>query len=116
MSKFFFSNAALTLPPIGGNFAASGPYASYTLLSTVPADGAQMEISAENHSTAVALLILDDGTTPVGSVPAAGHATTISLSASGVAGGPGGTFTGKFNGRVSVYGATSTSQIALFAR
>jgi hypothetical protein len=56
MSAFhFFSNPALVLPAIGANFAASGPYASYVLLGTVPADGARMELSAQNLSTSVAL-------------------------------------------------------------
>jgi hypothetical protein len=112
----FYSNPSLTLPAIGANFAASGPYASYVLLGTVPADGARMEVSAQNLSTAVALLILDDGSTAVGSVPAAGKATTMSLSAAPVAGGVGGIFADKFQGRVQVYGALSTSQIAVYAR
>jgi hypothetical protein len=86
----FFSNPALTLPAIGANFAASGPYANYVLLGTVPANGALMELFAENHSTSIAVLILDSGSTPVGSVPAAGTATTMALSAASVAGGVGG--------------------------
>jgi len=112
----FFSNPSLTLPAIGANFAASGPYASYVLLGTVPADGARRLLSAQNLSTAVALLILDDGTTASGSVPPAGKATTVALSAAAVAGGPGGVFADKFQGRVQVYGALSTSQVAVSAR
>ena len=113
---FFFSNPALTLPAIGANFGTTGPYANYVLLSTVPADQARMELSAQNLSTSVAVLILDDGSTPVGSVPAAGKATTAALSAASVAGGVGGTFADKFQGRAQVYGALSTSQIAVNAR
>jgi hypothetical protein len=112
----FFSSPSLTLPAIGANFAASGPYASYVLLGTVPADGARRLLSAQNLSTAVALLILDDGTTASGSVPPAGKATTVALSAAAVAGGPGGVFADKFQGRVQVYGALSTSQVAVYAR
>jgi hypothetical protein len=112
----FFSSPSLTLPAIGANFAASGPYASYVLLGTVPADGARMELSAQNHSTSVAVLILDDGSTASGSVPPAGKATTVALSAAAVAGGPGGVFADKFQGRVQVYGALSTSQVAVFER
>jgi ethanolamine utilization microcompartment shell protein EutS len=116
MSFRYFSNPALTLPAIGANFAASGPYASYVLLSTLPADGARMEVSAQNHSNAVALLILDDGSTAVGSVPPAGKATTIALTAAAAAGGAGGTFTDRFQGRIQLYGALSTSQVALSVR
>jgi hypothetical protein len=112
----FYSNPALTLPAIGANFAASGPYASYVLLGTVPADAARQDLFAENHSTSVAVLVLDDGSTAVGSVPAAGKATTMALNAAAVAGGPGGIFAGKFQGRVQVYGALSTSQVAMYAR
>jgi hypothetical protein len=116
MSKFFYSNPSLTLPAIGAPFAASGPYASYVLLSTVQADGVRMELSAQNLSTSVAVLVFDDGSTAVGSVPVAGKATTISLAAASVAGGVGGIFADKFQGRVQVYGALSTSQVAVYAR
>jgi hypothetical protein len=112
----FFSNPSLTLPAIGANFAASGPYASYVLLKTIQADGALQELTAQNLSTAVALLILDDGTTASGSVPPAGKATTVALSAAAVAGGPGGVFADKFQGRVQVYASTSTAQVAVYAR
>ena len=80
------STTNVTIPAIGANFAASGPYASYVLLGTVPADGARMELSAQNLSTSVALLILDDGSKPVGSVPAAGKATTMAMNEAAVAG------------------------------
>ena len=116
MSFRYFSNPSLTLPAIGANFAASGPYASYVWLKTIPADAARMELAATNVRTSVALLILDDGTTAVGSVPIRGTATTSALSAAPVAGGAGGVFTEKFQGRVQCYGALSTSQVAIFAR
>jgi hypothetical protein len=112
----FFSNPALTLPAIGAPFAASGPYASYVLLKTVQADGVRMELSAQNLSTSVAVLILDDGSTASGSVPAAGKASTISLAAASVAGGVGGVYQDKFQGRVQAYGALPTSQVAVYAR
>jgi hypothetical protein len=112
----YYSNPALTFPAIGANFAASGPYANYVLLTTIPADGARQELSVSNQSVSVAVLILDDGSTPVGSVPAAGKATTISLGAASVAGGPGGVFADKFQGRVQVYALSAAAQVAAFAR
>jgi hypothetical protein len=115
VSKFFYSNPSLTLPAIGAPFAASGPYASFVLLKSIPADGARQDLFAENNSTGVAVLVLDDGSTAVGSVPAAGKATTMALSAAAVAGGVGGIFADKFQGRVQVYGALSTSQVAVYA-
>jgi hypothetical protein len=116
MSFKFYSNPSPTLPAIGANFAASGPYASYVLLTTISADAARMELTAENLSTSVAVMIFDDGSTPVGTVPPAGTATTMALAAAAVAGAPGGTFSEKFQGRVSVYGKLSTSQVAVFVR
>jgi hypothetical protein len=117
MSAFhFFSNPPALIPAIGANFGSSGPYANYVLLGTVPADAARQDLFAENHSTSVAVLILDDGSTAAGSVPASGKATTMALSAAAVAGGVGGVFADKFQGRVQVYGALSTSQVAVSAR
>jgi hypothetical protein len=116
MSFKFFSNPSLTLPAIGANFAASGPYSGYVLLGTVPADGVRQEVSAANLSTSVAVLVLDSGSTPVGSVPAAGAATTVALSAASTAGGPGGVYQDKFQGRMQIYGATASAQIAVCAR
>jgi hypothetical protein len=78
--------------------------------------GLRMELSAQNLSTSVAVLVLDDGSTAVGSVPAAGKATTMSLTAASVAGGVGGVFSDKFQGRVQVYGSTAGAQAAVYAR
>jgi hypothetical protein len=52
----------------------------------------------------------------VGSVPAAGKATTMALNAAAVAGGAGGVFNDKFQGRLQVYGSTAAAQVAVFVR
>jgi len=112
-----YSNApTVTLPAIGANFAASGPYASFLLLTTIPADEGRQLLRISNQSTAVVALVMDDGTTAVGSVPAATKATVESLSAAAVAGGPGGVYQDRFQGRVQVYAALSTAQVAVSAR
>jgi hypothetical protein len=110
------STTALTFPAIGANFAASGPYASFVLLTTIPADEGRQLVQVGNQSTSQVVLILDDGTTASGSVPAAGKASTISLAAAAVAGGPGGVYQDKFQGRVQVYAASAAAQVAAFAR
>jgi hypothetical protein len=110
------STTSVTLPAIGQPFAASGPYASYVLLTTIPADEARQELFIQNLSTAQIALILDDSTTAVGSVPAVGKATVMSLAAAGVAGGAGGLFSDRFQGRVQVYALSAAAQVAAFAR
>jgi hypothetical protein len=111
------STTNLTLPAIGAAFGASGPYANYVLLTTIPADEARQLVQVQNFSTGLVVIVFDDGTTASGSVPAAGKATAISLAAAAVAGGAGGgVFSDRFQGRVQVYAPLSTAQVAAFAR
>jgi hypothetical protein len=102
-----------TIPAIGAAFAASGPYASFVLLGTVPADQGRQRLYIQNDSAAVVALVLDDGTTASGSVPAAGKASVVSLAAASAAGGQGGVFSNEFKGRVQIYGASGAQVTAL---
>jgi hypothetical protein len=104
------------LPAIGAAFAASGPYSGYLLLGTIPADQGRQFLSVSNQSAAQIALILDDGTTASGAVPAASKATVVSLAAASVAGGAGGVFNDHFQGRVQVYAPSAAAQVAAFAR
>jgi hypothetical protein len=110
------STNAVTIPAIGAAFAASGPYASFVLLTTIPADEGRQLVQVQNLSTGLVAIVLDDGTTAVGAVPAAGKATVMSLSAAASAGGAGGTYQDKFQGRVQVYALSAAAQVAAFAR
>ena len=57
-----------TLPNIGANFAASGPYASYVLVATVPAHTAGC-LYFLNASGAQIVVVTDDGTAASGTAP-----------------------------------------------
>jgi hypothetical protein len=106
-----------TLPAIGAAFGSSAPYANYVLLGTVPADQGRQFLSIQNLSTGLVVLVLDDGTTAVGSVPTATKATVESLAAASVAGGPGGgVYQDHFQGRVQIYAPSAAAQVAAFAR
>lgn len=111
-----FSANEPTLPAIGAAFAASGVYTSFVLITTVPADQSRQSLHISNQSVAIIVLVLDDGTTATGSVPAATKATALSLAAAAAAGGQGGVYDDKFQGRVQVYAASSTAQVAIYAR
>jgi hypothetical protein len=111
------STTSLTLPAIGAAaFPASGPYSGFVLLTTIPADEGRQRVQVGNMSTSLVVLVLDDGTTASGSVPAAGKASAVSLAAASTAGGPGGVYQDKFQGRVQVYAASAAAQVAAFAR
>jgi hypothetical protein len=105
-----------TLPAIGAAFTASGPYSGYVLVATVPADQGRQFLSVSNQSAAQIALVLDDGTTGVGSVPATSKATVVALAAAAAAGGAGGVHQDHFQGRVQVYASVSTAQVAIYAR
>jgi hypothetical protein len=104
-----------TIPAIGANFAASGPYASYVLLQTIPADSARQGIDIENLSGAQIAVVLDDGKTAAGSVPAAGKASVFALSGTAAAQ-QGGSWSSCLQCRVQVYAPASTAQVAIFTR
>ena len=103
-----------TIPNVGSNFAASGPYASYILISTVPASLTRAAIDVENNSGAQIAIVLDDGTAISGAPPSS--ASVFALSGGSGAGAQGGSWTSVAEkGRVQVYAPTSTAQVAVRA-
>jgi len=94
-----------TLPNIGSNFAASGPYASYFLIATVPVTSNRVQVTVVNNAQTQIAVMRDDGTATNGNAPA--NASVFTL-ASGQWASP------YFKGRVQVFAASSGAQVACF--
>jgi hypothetical protein len=102
-----------TLPNVGANFAASGPYASYVLIATVAASPSRNNIDIENTSGAQIAIVRDDGTAANAAAPV--NASVFALGGGSGAGAQGGSWTSQtFKGRVQVYAASSSAQVAIF--
>jgi hypothetical protein len=101
-----------TLPNVGANFAASGPYASYVLIATVPASATRNNVDIENTSGAQIAIIRDDGTAAGGAVPV--NASVFALAGGSGAGAQGGAWSSQtFKGRLQIYSASSAAQVAV---
>jgi hypothetical protein len=104
-----------TLPNVGANFAASGVYASYFLVTTVPANSLRSEIEVFNVSGNQVALILDDGTAASSAAP--NNATIFALAGGSSNGAQGGSWISQtFKGRVQVYAPANTAFVAVSAR
>lgn len=104
-----------TFPVIGQPFAASGPYASYVLVKTIPALATRNNVETKNSSGLYACVVMrDDGTAAAGAAP--NNASLIPLVASGGAVGTQGGYWGSttFKGRIQVYCASSAAQFTAF--
>jgi hypothetical protein len=100
-----------TLPVVGANFAASGPYASYVLIATIPASSSRNNVGIENNSGAQIAIIRDDGTAAAAVAPA--NASVFALAGGAGAGSQGGSWSSTtFKGRMQIYAASSGAQIA----
>lgn len=108
-----YSVNAPTLPNVGSNFAASGPYASYVLVKTVPGDDNRANVDIENTSGGQIVVIRDDGTAVTGAAPT--HASVFSLAAGAGVGQQGGAWGSQtFKGRLQVYAdASNTGPISI---
>lgn len=94
-----------TLPNIGSNFAASGPYASYILIATVPVSSSRVQVTVVNNAQTQIAIMRDDGTAAHAAAPV--NASVFTL-ASGQWASP------YFKGRVQVFAASSGAQVACF--
>ena len=100
-----------SLPNVGGNFGASGPYANYVLVKAIAA-AARNNVDVENTSGAQIAIVLDDGTATTGAAPA--NATVIPLAGGSGVGSQGGSFASPYEkGRLQIYAPSSTAQIAV---
>jgi hypothetical protein len=100
-----------TLPVVGANFAASGPYASYVLIATVPASATRRNVDVENNSGAQIAIVRDDGTAAASAAPV--NASVFALSGGAILGAQGGAWSSTtFKGRLQIYAPSATAQIA----
>lgn len=100
-----------TLPNVGSPFAASGPYASYVLVATVPA-GPRSGIDIENNSGAQIAVVIDDGTAANGAAPV--NASVFAIAGGSGTGSQGGSWQSSVEkGRVQVYAPASSAQVAV---
>jgi hypothetical protein len=105
-----YSTNKPTLPNVGANFAASGPYASYILITTVPASATRNSVDIENTSGAQIAIIRDDGTAAAAPV----NASVFALGGGSGAGAQGGAWSSQtFKGRLQIYSASSSAQVAV---
>lgn len=101
-----------TLPNVGSNFAASGPYASYVLLKTIPANLTRNCVYVMNTSGVQIAVVTDDGTAASGAAPVNGG--VFALAGGSGTGAQGGTTDLQFcafKGRVQLYAASSGAQV-----
>lgn len=107
-----FSANQPTLPNVGANFGVSGAYANYVLISTVPSNPARFSIDVENNAGSQIAIILDNGAAVNGSAPVG--ATVFALAGGSGQGSQGGSWVSLVEkGRVQVYAASVTAQVAI---
>jgi hypothetical protein len=100
------------LPSIGANFAASGPYASYVLIGTVPASAIRASVDIENTSGARIAIVRDDGTAANGAAPV--NTSVFAVEGGAAAGAQGGSWASTtFKGRLQIYALSSSAQVAV---
>ena len=103
-----------TLPNLGSNFAASGPYASYALLKTIPANLARNCIDIENVSGAQIAVVIDDGTATTGNALSNPSVFALSGAGTSVSGQQGGSWTSTTEkGRVQIFAASSAAFVSV---
>lgn len=99
------------VPDIGGNFT-TGIYAEYVLVATVPASPTRLNVNIENLSGSPIVIMRDDGTASSGSPP--NEYEVFSLEGYYGIGRQGGSWSSNtFIGRLQVYSAISSPQIAI---
>lgn len=100
------------LPNVGAAFAASGPYASYVLIATVPASPTRNNVDVENISGAQIAVVRDDGTAGSGAAPA--NASVFALGGGSAAGAQGGSWSSQtFKGRLQIYAPSSSAIVSV---
>lgn len=118
MSRFYPSNGLdfsanqPALPNIGAAFGASGPYANYVLIVTVPAQTFRNSVDVENISGAQIAVVRDDGTAANGAAPI--NASVFALAGGSAAGAQGGAWSSTtFSGRLQIYAPVSTAIVSV---
>jgi hypothetical protein len=102
-----FSANAPTLPNVGANFGAMGPFANYVLVATVPANPARTNVDIENDAGVTIAVVRDDGTAAGGAAPR--NASVFAING-GTVGQQGGSWTSTtFKGRLQIYAPAALS-------
>ncbi|HDR9048747.1 TPA: hypothetical protein QDA94_002978 [Burkholderia vietnamiensis] len=101
-----------TIPNVGAAFGASGPYANYVLVATVPALSTRNNVDIENISGAQIAVVRDDGTAGSGAAPA--NASVFALAGGSSAGAQGGAWSSQtFKGRLQIYAPSSSAIVSV---
>ncbi|MEI1276594.1 hypothetical protein V8G45_27475 [Klebsiella pneumoniae] len=101
-----------TLPYVGAAFGASGPYANYVLIATVPALATRNNVDIENISGAQIVVVRDDGTAGSGAAP--NNASVFALGGGSAAGAQGGAWSSQtFKGRLQIYAPSSSAIVSV---
>jgi len=96
---------AAQFPSTSGN-----PYASYYLISTIPASEGRNAVEIQNCSGAQIAVILDDGTAATGAAP--NNASVFPLAGGASVGAQGGAWSSStFKGRVQIYAPTTAASV-----
>lgn len=102
-----------TLPNVGANFAASGPYASYVLIKTIVASATRARLEVVNLSGDQIALVRDDGTAAAAAPPV--NATVFALAGGQGEGAQGGSWSSQtFKGRLQVYAPSASAIVSIF--
>ncbi|WP_447361696.1 hypothetical protein ACSC95_19130 [Burkholderia vietnamiensis] len=101
-----------TIPNVGAAFGASGPYANYVLVATVPALATRNNVDIENISGAQIAVVRDDGTAASGAAPA--NASVFALGGGASAGSQGGAWSSQtFKGRLQIYAPSAAAVVSV---
>ncbi|MEZ7525200.1 hypothetical protein [Burkholderia vietnamiensis] len=101
-----------TIPNVGAAFGASGPYANYVLVATVPALATRNNVDIENISGAQIAVVRDDGTAANGAAPA--NASVFALGGGASAGAQGGAWSSQtFKGRLQIYAPSAAAVVSV---
>lgn len=107
-----FTANQTALPVVGSSFGASGPYAGYVLIKTIPA-GRRNGVEVDNVSGGQIVVIRDDGTAATGAAPA--NASIIALAGGAAAGAQGGSWSSTtFRGRLQIYAPSATAFVTAY--
>jgi len=107
-----WSNSGPTYPVVGANFGASGTYANYVLIKTVPLNNYRCKVEVMNLSTTAVVIVKDDGTAAAGS--ALVNPTSIPLGVAASIGALGGSWNStSFKGRLQIYAASGSPFVSI---
>lgn len=106
------NKSTITIPNVGAAFGASGPYANYVLLTTIPASATRANIDIENISGGQIVLVRDDGTAAAASAP--NNASAFALAGGAGVGSQGGSWSSAtFKGRLQIYAPSSSAIVSV---